>query len=150
VPFQFWPEMRRRRLQLHCLLGRIYAIAILFSGSGGFWLAITTQAGLAAALGFAALAIAWIGTTSVGVFLAMKGDMGGHRRWMLRSAGLTMAAVTLRLCLLLSMLGGLSYEDVSGLLAWACWVPNLIAAEFLAPRKILRKRTTALRAGMPA
>ena len=52
-------------------------------------------------------------------------------RWMLRSAALTMAAVTLRIYLLIAMMGGLSYEDVSGIIAWACWIPNLIVAELV-------------------
>lgn len=147
VPFQLWPGMRRR-LRLHRLLGRIYALAILASGLGGLWLAVTTRSGLAASLGFGALAIAWIGTTAIGVYLAMKRDIAAHRSWMLRSTALTMAAVTLRIHLLLSVLAGFSYEEVVGWLAWSCWLPNLLVAEIIARRAI--RRMPARRADVPA
>src|SRR5690606_4566607 len=41
---------------------------------------------------------------------------------------LTLAAVTLRICLPASMLAGLPYEAAYRAIAWLCWVPNLVAA----------------------
>ena len=48
---------------------------------------------------------------------------------MIRSAALAFAAVTLRLYLPLSMVIGLPFEPSYTVIAWACWIPNLIAVE---------------------
>ena len=97
MPFQFWQGLRKSRPAIHRLLGRIYAIIILFSALSGFWLALTTEAGIVAIWGFALLAVAWLGTTAIGVGLAMNRDYAGHRRWIIRSVAVTLSAVTLRL-----------------------------------------------------
>lgn len=139
VPFQFWQGLRSRRIQIHRWLGRIYGISILASGSGGLWLAVTTESGNVAAWGFGLLAIAWVGTTAYGILLAMGRNVSAHQDWMIRSAALTMAAVTLRIHLGLGMVLGLDYGDIVSFLGWSCWVPNLLAAEFIVRRG--RKRT---------
>lgn len=150
VPFQLWPGLRKRRIHVHRTLGRIYGIAILAAGTGGFWLAVTTKSGSVAAWGFALLAIVWVGTTCYGILLAMRGDVAAHQRWMIRSASLTMAAVTLRIYLGLAAAAGLSYQDVNGVIAWICWVPNIIASELIIRRsgqsRQVRRADAAVRA----
>lgn len=134
LPFQFRANLRQKRLRLHRWLGRIYGLSILASGAGGFCLAITTHSGSIAAWGFALLATVWVGTTGYGILLAMRHDVAAHRRWMTRSASLTMAAVTLRLYLGTGAVLGWSYEDIAGFLAWSCWLPNLVVAELIIRR----------------
>lgn len=136
VPFQLWPGMRSRRIQLHRVLGRIYGISILVGGISGLWLAVTTTSGITASWGFALLAVVWVGATVIGIGSAIGGDVGAHQRWMIRSAALTMAAVALRIYLGIGVVAGFRYEYIAGLLAWICWVPNLIIAEL-----IIRKPT---------
>lgn len=141
VPFQLWPGLRKKQTHIHRALGRIYGIAVLVAGIGGFWIAVTTKSGNAAAWGFGLLAIAWVGATSYGILLAMRGNLAAHQRWMIRSAALTMAAVTLRLYLGIGVAVGLSYQDIVGLLGWICWVPNLLAAEFIVRTSIRNGRS---------
>lgn len=129
VPFQLWQGLRRNRPGLHSLMGRLYGMAILVSGTGGLWLAATTEAGTVAALGFGTLAVLWLGTTIMGIGLAMRGDRAAHRRWMIRSIALTLAAVTLRLQIPASMMLDLPFDTAYPAIAWLCWVPNLIVAE---------------------
>jgi hypothetical protein len=131
VPFQLWQGLRQDRPAIHRLLGRIYGIAILISGVGGVWLAATTQAGPVAALGFGTLAVLWLGTTGWGISLAMRGDRVAHRRWMIRSIALTLAAVTLRLQIPASMMLDIPFDTAYPAIAWLCWVPNLIVAEVI-------------------
>ena len=51
---------------------------------------------------------------------------------MIRNFALTFAAVTLRAYLGLSQaVFGLSFEAFYPVVAWLCWVPNLIVAEWL-------------------
>jgi uncharacterized membrane protein len=131
VPFQLWPRLRMKRLGLHRILGRVYGLAIFFSGISGFLLAVTTRSGTAAAWGFALLSIAWMAATFYGIAQAMRGNQNLHRCWMIRSMALTMAAVTLRIYLVISELSGVPYEVSAGIIAWLCWVPNLLVAELI-------------------
>lgn len=143
VPFQFWQGLRRARLEVHRWIGRIYGLSIVVAGIAGLWLAVTTHSGAVAASGFALLAIAWVGATVYGIMLATQHRISDHQRWMIRSAALTIAGVTLRLQLGLGAAGGYSYEDMVGFLGWSCWVPNLIVAEVFI-RGSLRKRSAAV------
>ncbi len=53
-----------------------------------------------------------------------------HRIWMIRSAGLTFAGVTLRLWLPAQLIFGVPFDVAYQVVAWVCWVPNLIVAEY--------------------
>jgi len=139
VPFQLWNGLRASKPGLHRLLGRAYGIAIVLSGLSGLWLALTTEAGAVAAWGFGLLAIAWLATTIRGIGLAMQGDRLAHRRWMIRSIALTLAAVSLRLQVFATLLLDLPFDTAYSAIAWLCWVPNLIVAE------LVLRRGTSLR-----
>ena len=130
MPFQFQSGLRRRRPTLHRWMGRIYALAILLSGTGGLVMAFGTTAGPVAACGFGFLAVFWLVTTARAVWLAMNRRIAEHRRWMLRSAALTFAAVTLRLYLPLSGLTGIDFIVAYTAISWLCWVPNLLVIEW--------------------
>jgi len=87
--------------------------------------------GLAARLGFACLALAWL-YTGLRAYQAIRArDIASHRRWMIRNFALTFAAVTLRLWLPGAVVAGVSYELAYAVVAWLCWVPNLLAAQLL-------------------
>jgi len=58
-------------------------------------------------------------------------DVATHRRWMIRNFALTFAAVTLRLRLPASVVAGVSYEIAYAVIAWLCWLPNLLAAQLV-------------------
>lgn len=125
---QFFPELRRARKGLHRWLGRIYALAILVSGSAGLVVALGAAGGVSAQAGFALLAILWLMVTANAVRHAIARCIGQHRRWMIYSFALTFAGVTLRLYLLGFMAAGMSYTEASPYLAWLCWLPNLAFA----------------------
>ena len=131
VPFQLWRGFRERHGAIHRLLGRIYGMTVLLSGLGGLWMAATTTAGPIAALGFGLLAVLWLGTTVTGIRYAMRGDYHSHRQWMIRSIALTLSAVTLRLYLPVPLATGLDFASAYAAIAWLCWVPNLLIAEYL-------------------
>jgi hypothetical protein len=50
---------------------------------------------------------------------------------MVRNFALTFAAVTLRLYLPASMAAGIAFELAYPVIAWLCWVPNVVLAEVL-------------------
>ena len=129
--FQFLPKLRKARPHLHRLSGRIYGIAILLSGVGGLVMSLGILADRpVAGLGFGLLAVLWIGVTGFGISAAMRREFALHQRWMFRSFALTFAAVTLRLQLPFMIMGGMEYVEAANIVAWTCWVPNLIFAEW--------------------
>ncbi|MFT7027384.1 MAG: putative membrane protein [Paracoccaceae bacterium] len=135
TPFQLWTGLRVRRPAVHRWLGRVSAGAILVSGLGGMVLAAFTTAGTMAALGFGVLSILWPTAMALGVVAAMQGRIADHRRWMIRTAALTLGAVTLRLQLPLATVAmGLPFEDAYPVIAWSSWVPNALVAEWLLRR----------------
>ena len=128
-PFQFLGGLRSKRPWLHRLIGRLYVLGCSVGGLAGIALALGTHAGPVAALGFGGLGVSWLYSTWHAVRLAMKGEYDRHRAWMIRSFALTMAAVTLRLILPLLMISSLGMERAYEIVAWACWVPNLVFAQ---------------------
>jgi len=129
--FQFLPKLRKARPAVHRWSGRIYALAVLVGGLAGLLLSAGSLDRPVAAVGFGMLAVLWLGTTGQAVRLAMAGRIAEHRRWMIRSYALTFAAVTLRLALpFFFFLGGMDYAETSNYVAWLCWVPNLLVAEW--------------------
>lgn len=130
LPFQFWKTLRRQNPRLHRWLGRLYGVSILISGIGSLILVPNSQFGPVAGWGFGVLAIVWMITTAYAIYLAMQKRIADHQKWIFRSAVLTFAAVTLRLYLpFLAM--GLGFETGYQIVAWLCWVPNLLLAEYL-------------------
>ena len=133
---QFLPDLRARRPSLHRWAGRIYAFAILMGGISGLLLAWTAQDRPIAAAGFGLLAVSWLFITARGVLLARAGQVASHGRWMFRSFSLTFAAVTLRLQLPVLFALGLNYPQASNIVAWTCWIPNLLLVEWLMRRAL--------------
>ncbi|HET9159400.1 MAG TPA: DUF2306 domain-containing protein [Caulobacteraceae bacterium] len=129
-PFQFMPAMRSRHRRLHRWMGRLYCAVCLIGGVAGGALAWGTTSGPVARYGFLGLSIAWLACTALAWASAVSADFANHRRWMVRSFSLTFAAVTLRLYLPISLASGLRFEDAYPVIAWACWVPNLMFAEW--------------------
>src|SRR5690606_17304137 len=134
---QFSKKLRARNLKLHRLFGKIYLIAVLLSGVAGFYVALNTYGGVPAQLGFVGLAIGWLVTTSMAYWRIRNKEIDAHERWMIRSYALTWAAVTLLIYLPTFEHGlNMNFNESYQIIAWLCWVPNLIVAEFI----ILQKR----------
>jgi uncharacterized membrane protein len=131
-PFQFSPRLRSRYAKLHRWSGQVYlALGVLVGGLAGLYMAFHAYGGAVAQTGFACLALAWLYTGARAYVAIRRRDIVSHRRWMVRNYALTFAAVTLRLWLPLLVLAGAPFELAYVLVAWACWVPNLLAAEML-------------------
>lgn len=134
---QFLPRLRGRYPALHRWTGRIYALAVLVGGAAALVMALGSFDRPVAAIGFGALAVLWLGATGQAIRLAMAGRTPEHRRWMIRSYALTLAAVTLRLELpFFFIFGAMDYAQASNYVAWLCWVPNLIIAELYLRRRV--------------
>jgi len=141
-PFQFMPGLRASRPKLHRWSGRAYlGMGVLVGGLAGLVMATHAFGGTTSRLGFGALAIAWLVTGALAYRAIRTGDTIAHRRWMIRNFALTFAAVTLRLQLPAAMALRIPFEVAYPIIAWSCWVPNLVVAEAW-----LRRRGSPLRA----
>jgi uncharacterized membrane protein len=116
---------------VHRWIGRTYVAAVAVGGAGALALAPLSQHGLVTHVGFGLLAVVWLLATGTAYWRIRSGDIRAHRRWMIRSYALTFAAVTLRIYLPLSAVAGVSFPDAYQVVAWLCWVPNLVVAEWL-------------------
>ena len=136
-PFQFLKSVRARR-DVHRMLGKVYVICCIVSGSAGFLMSFGSTAGTVAGLGFGTLAVVWIYCTVQALRMAQLRRFDAHRRWMIRSFALTFAAVTLRLYLPFPLMMGFSFVEGYSVIAWLAWVPNLILAEAFLRREMAR------------
>jgi uncharacterized membrane protein YozB (DUF420 family) len=73
----------------------------------------------------------WLFTGTKAFLCIRRGAVAEHRRWMVRNFSLTLAAVTLRIYLPSSMVLGIPFDIAYPFIAWLCWVPNLLLAEWL-------------------
>jgi len=134
-PYQFLPGLRSRWATLRRWMGRAYVSGCVFSGIAAFILASNTNAGPVVRTGFSQLAVVWISTTTMAFIEARNRNFREHRKWMIRSYALTLAAVTLRIYLPVSMFGfDMPYSVAYPIISFACWVPNAVVAEWFLRR----------------
>lgn len=131
-PLQFSASLRKARPRLHRVIGRLYlGIGVMLGGLSGLYMALHAFGGPVAKAGFFFLAVFWL-FTGLRAYRAIRGgDVRAHREWMIRNVSLTLAAVTLRIYLTSSMLAGIPFEQAYPVIAWLCWVPNLLVAEWV-------------------
>lgn len=128
-PFQFLSRLRHRFLNVHRWSGRLYLLGVLAGGTSGLYLALFSYGGLNTHLAFGSLAVLWLATGVMAYRAIRAGRIEEHRRWMTRNFALTFAGVMLRLWMPVSVVGGIPFDTAYAVVAWLCWVPNLIVAE---------------------
>jgi hypothetical protein len=73
-------------------------------------------------------------STSAAYVYIRKGDINNHQVWMIRSYALTFAAVTLRIWLPMAQALQIEFIEAYRVIAWLCWVPNLLIAQWIINR----------------
>jgi len=145
-PFQFHERLRRRWPRAHRISGRIYlGVGVGIGGLAGLYMATFAYGGIGAKLGFAALATAWLHSGFRAYRAIRLGDVASHRRWMVRNFALTLAAVTLRILLPVSGIAGIPFDTAYPAIAWLCWVPNLLLAEWILVRQMTPRFFSSIR-----
>lgn len=132
---QFSKRLRTANLKRHRIIGRVYVIAVLISGSCGMYIAMNANGGLVSTLGFMALGLVWLYTTIKAYGAVRKGDLSLHQGMMIYSYAACFAAVTLRIWLPLLLVFIEDFNTAYRIVAWLCWVPNMIFAFFWVRRK---------------
>lgn len=134
---QFSERFRNKNLLTHRALGKIYVIACIISGSAGLYISFYATGGWIASWGFGMLAIFWLITTSKAYTSILNREIDDHKMWMIRSYALTFAAVTLRIWLPLAQIAQIDFVTAYRVIAWLCWVPNLLVAQWIINRQNL-------------
>jgi uncharacterized membrane protein len=150
APFQFSTRLRKRSLQVHRILGRLYVAGVV--------VAAPTAIPIAIILGPPSLVMAaiiqscgWLVTTAVAIYCVRAGDIRQHQEWMIRSYPFAMIFVFARAILAVpavKAMGEVAFVSVVwSLIAAACFVPSLVInwrAEFR------RGATSVRRTDLPA
>jgi len=134
-PWQFLTALRRRSIAAHRWLGRVYCLAVVAGWVTSLPIAVHAQTGEVAAAGFLALGAVWMSTTAVAYIKIRGRRVQAHREWMVRSYAMTSAAITLRMYLPVMLVSGVPLATAYPLVAWMCWIPNLVFAEWLVRRR---------------
>ncbi|WP_294272362.1 DUF2306 domain-containing protein [uncultured Chryseobacterium sp.] len=128
---QFGPSFRSRYIALHRAIGKIYVIAVIISSVSAVYMGFYANGGLVSETGFILLAITWLMTTAIAVAKIRNGQVIQHQQLMTYSYACAFAAVTLRIWypLLIQMTG--DPVNSYSIVAWLCWIPNILTAYFL-------------------
>ncbi len=131
---QFSSKFRNSNLNLHRLIGKIYIVAVLLSAIAGFYIAFFATGGIISSLGFICLAIIWFYSTLAAYLSIRKNQIVQHQKMMIYSYAACFAAVTLRIWLpMLSALIG-DFVIAYRIVAWLCWIPNIVCANQIVRR----------------
>lgn len=130
-PLQLMKSIRRTNIQAHRVMGYIYYLMLYPASAGAFWLSFYAFGGAASTVGFALLATSWVATGFVAFIAIKERRIQDHKEWMLRNYALTFSAVSLRIMLIVNLASNGFQPSEAGysVIAWACWIVNLIVME---------------------
>lgn len=131
---QFTTRFRNKNLKMHRQLGKIYVISVLLSSIAGIYIGFFATGGILSKLGFICLGIIWLSSTLMAYQYIRQGEIERHQKMMIYSYAACLAAVTLRIWLPLLSMTFSNFIIAYTIVAWLCWVPNIIVANFIARR----------------
>ena len=131
---QFITHLRIKSLALHRNIGKIYVLSCFLSALFAFYIAFYATGGWIASIGFMSLALVWIYTTFMAYRYALSKRITEHKDMMIYSYACTFAAVSLRIYLPFLVFLFHDFEVAYRIVAWLCWIPNLLFAMWLIRR----------------
>ncbi|CAN5457041.1 hypothetical protein BH09BAC3_BH09BAC3_15260 [soil metagenome] len=137
---QFSPKIRAKKLSIHRQIGKVYVISSLFSALTSLYIAVYATGGIITSLGFFCLGVIWLYTTWTAYLHIKNGRIANHEKMMIYSYASCFAAVTLRIWLPLLVILFNDFTIAYRIVAWLCWVPNLLVA-LLIVKRIERQET---------
>jgi len=137
---QFSTYIQTYYRSVHRIIGKLYVVNILFINFPvALIMAYYANGFLPSKIAFFILDILWFGFTLKAFLAIKKGDVKGHKKYMIRSYALTFSAITLRTWkIILSNTTDLDPVSLYMIDAWLGFVPNLLVAEYLIRSKRLR------------
>jgi uncharacterized membrane protein len=129
--FQFSNRLRRKYLQVHRVMGRIYVGSVAISAPVAVAVAIVRPI---PTLAMASLiqALGWVLTTATGLYCIRTGKIQQHREWMMRSYPFAMVFIIVRAIVpipAIARMGELGIATVVwSVIATACFLPSFVIA----------------------
>lgn len=131
---QFSSKIRARNIRLHKQVGKLYLTAVFLSSIAGIYIGFYATGGIVSSMGFISLGIIWFCTTLMAYLHIRNKQIKQHQKMMIYSYAACFAAVTLRIWLpILIMIFG-DFNKAYVIVAWLCWVPNLLVAKLITRR----------------
>ncbi len=128
-PWMFHSEFRQKNPEWHRKLGYFYVVGCLLGAISVLPLAMNNRSFIGP-IGFSVMGITWFFITLFAYTAAVRGQFVAHRRWMMRSFGMTYAFVHVNFTYKLL---GLSYipngEIIKTLQSLISWLFNLMIIE---------------------
>ncbi|NQY07327.1 MAG: DUF2306 domain-containing protein [Flavobacteriaceae bacterium] len=138
---QFSKRIRTQFTKIHKTMGWIYISSILlFAAPSGLIIGYYANGGFWSQLAFCLLAIGWFWFTLKALLSLKQKNYKKHQIYMVRSFALTLSAITLRLWKYLIVLVLQPRPmDVYQIVAWLGWTVNLMVAEIIIIKYILKR-----------
>ncbi|WP_276503500.1 DUF2306 domain-containing protein [Terrimonas pollutisoli] len=131
---QFSAKLRARNLKLHRQVGKVYVVCALISAMAGIYIALYATGGMIPSVGFMSLGAVWFYTTLRAYMEIRKGRVDEHQKMMIYSYAACFSAVTLRIYLPILTSLFQDFTKAYMVVAWLCWIPNIIVAFFIIKR----------------
>jgi uncharacterized membrane protein len=132
---QFVEKWRNTKPKIHRQTGKLYVGFVILSSLSGIYIGFYATGGYIASLGFICLGVIWFLTTIFALQYAQKGNYQIHNKLMIYSFSACFAAVTLRIWLPLLTLIFQDFFLAYKIVAWLCWIPNLMIAYLIGKNK---------------
>lgn len=133
-PFQFWTWLRVRHAGIHRTLGKIYLVGSLFGGLTALYLGVTIDLE-GSKVPLFLLSSTWIFMTIAAWITIKRGNIAGHRLFVIRSYALALVFVFLRVVgdipqeKLFFFIESTDIRDTT--LEWVSWIIPLLAIELI-------------------
>ena len=134
-PIQFISFIRQKWVSFHRLFGTMYLVCVVLSATTGFAISFHTPLKWAAA-GTSIQCLLWLLSTVLAYWFIKQKEYYQHRKWMVRSFGILLAAPALRLeIIILERVLGINYQNnfdyCYPLLVWLSFFPFVFFELFL-------------------
>jgi uncharacterized membrane protein len=139
---QFSEKRRTNKPRLHRRVGKVYVLAALLSAIAGLYVALYATGGIVASLGFICLGITWFYTTIRAYIEIKSGHTDEHQKKMIYSYAACFSAVTLRIYLPFLVMLFHDFIKAYLVVAWLCWIPNIVVAWLLVKKIRTQKEKT--------
>jgi hypothetical protein len=129
-PFQFSSWMRRRYVQAHRWMGRLYLAGVLTGSIAAVYMGVWVTRNRPFGIALLYLDLAWVVTTGMAYLAVIRRQFVAHKEWMVRSYVVTFAFVVFRVMAEdLNVYGKLGEDAQLVMLAWLAWAVPLLFAE---------------------
>lgn len=133
-PFQFWTWLRVNHATIHRTMGKIYIIGSILGGLTAFYLGLTIDLE-GSVVPLLLLSATWLFMTASAWISIRRGNIIAHRLFVIRSYGLAMVFVFLRIIgdipqdKLFFFIDSPEIRDTT--LEWICWIIPLLTIELI-------------------